>query len=100
MTAACVTSPAPLPSFTTFLSLRSTTPPMVMWAQRPNLVFITVCLEDCKDPVINVEPTKLHFKGAGGTDHKIHEVTLEFFGEIDPEVSFESKTRVGFFSFS
>ena len=61
-------------------------PPMVTWAQRPNLLFITVCLSDCKDPTIKVEPTKLYFKGVGGTEKKEYEVTLEFFKEIDEEV--------------
>ena len=60
---------------------------MVMWAQRPNLIFLTICVEDCKEPVINVEPSKLFFKGAGGPDKKEHELTINFFGEIDKEVS-------------
>ena len=61
-------------------------PPLVKWAQRTNLVFVTVCLEDCKDPEIKVEEEKLYFNGKGGTDKKEHEVTLEFFGSIDTEV--------------
>ena len=61
---------------------------MVMWAQRADLVFVTVCLEDCKDPTIKVEPEKLYFKGVGGTDKKEREVTLVFFKDVDPDVSF------------
>ena len=60
---------------------------MVMWAQRPNLIFLTICVEDCKEPEINVEPNKLFFKGVGGPDKKPHELTINFFGEIDKEVS-------------
>ena len=37
--------------------------------------------------MINVEKKKLHFKGVGGTEMKEHEVTMEFFKEIDPEKS-------------
>jgi len=62
-----------------------------MWAQRPTLIFLTVCLEDCKDPEIKVESDKLHFKGVGGSDKKLHEITINFFKEIDPEVSFVPK---------
>ena len=62
-------------------------PPLCKWAQRTNLVFVTVCLEDCKDPEIKVEEDKLYFRGIGGTDKKEHEVTLEFFGKIDTEVT-------------
>ena len=40
-----------------------------------------------KDPVIKVEKTKLYFKGVGGTENKLHEVEMEFFKEIDVEVS-------------
>jgi prostaglandin-E synthase len=63
------------------------TPPSVLWAQRANLVFLTVALEDCKDPDIKVEKDKLHFKGVGGTDKSLHEITIEFLKEIDPEKS-------------
>ena len=63
-------------------------PPMVTWAQRPNLVFLTICLEDCDKPEIKVEADQLHFKGVGGPDKKPHEVTIKFFKEIDTEVRF------------
>ncbi len=61
-------------------------PPPAMWAQRKNLVSITINLEDCKDPAIQIEPTKVHFKGTGGPDKKAYEVTIDLFGEINPEV--------------
>merc|ERR1711902_80742 len=52
-------------------------------------------VEDCKEPVINVEPSKLFFKGAGGPDKKQHELTINFFGEIDKEKSkFAVRDRV------
>ena len=59
---------------------------MVMWAQRPNLIFLTVCLEDTKDPQIEVDTEKLYFKAVGGPEKKVHEVTINFHGEIDKEV--------------
>ena len=40
-----------------------------------------------QDPVITVEKKKLYFKGVGGTEMKEHEVTMEFFKEIDTEKS-------------
>uniref|UniRef100_T1JH99 CS domain-containing protein n=1 Tax=Strigamia maritima TaxID=126957 RepID=T1JH99_STRMM len=57
-------------------------PPM-QWAQRKSAVFLTICLEDCKEPLIKLEPTKLFFKGKGGTDKKEYEVTLNFFKEVN-----------------
>ena len=50
------------------------------------LVFLFAALFP-QDPVINVEKKKLYFKGVGGTEMKEHEVTMEFFKEIDPEKS-------------
>ena len=50
------------------------------------MIFLTICLEDCKFPEIRIEPDKLYFKGIGGTEKKEHEVTIEFYKGIDPEV--------------
>ena len=60
-------------------------PPLVKWAQRPSLVILTICLEDCKDPKIDVKPDYLQFEGNGGPDKKDHELKMEFLKEIDPE---------------
>lgn len=67
-----------------------TVPPPVIWAQRQSFVFLTICLEDCKDPDIRIEPDKVYFKGVGGTDSKPHEVTINLYKEIDPEKSLKS----------
>merc|ERR1711928_265632 len=55
--------------------------------RKKNLVSLTLNLEDCKSPEITVEPTKVYFKGTGGPDKKLHEVTIELFNEIDTEES-------------
>lgn len=62
-------------------------PPSVMWAQRNNIIFLTICLEDCKNPEIKIDSDKLYFHGVGGTEKKDHEVTIPLFKEIDPEKS-------------
>lgn len=59
-----------------------------MWAQRNNLVFFTISVEDCKDPVIKLEPSSLYFRGvSGGGEKKDYELTVELYGEIDPATS-------------
>lgn len=68
-----------------------------MWAQRKNLVSLTINVEDCKEPVITVEPTKVHFKGTGGPDKKTYEVTIDLFGEINTEVSYRELCHHGYF---
>ncbi|XP_014227501.1 prostaglandin E synthase 3 [Trichogramma pretiosum] len=62
-------------------------PPPVIWAQRSNILYVTVCLEDCKNPTIRIEPDKIYFKSVGGVDGKEHEVTINLYKEIDPEKS-------------
>ena len=62
-------------------------PPLVKWAQRPNVIILTICVEDCKEPKIDVKPEYLQFAGNGGPEKKDHEVKIEFFKEIDPEKS-------------
>jgi len=59
------------------------TPPGCVWAQRPKHIIFSICLTDCKDPVIKVTPNSLHFKGVGGTENKEHELNIEFFKDID-----------------
>lgn len=56
-----------------------------MWAQRNNILYVTICLEDCKNPTIETETDKVYFKGVGGTEKRVHEVSINLFKEIDPE---------------
>merc|ERR1712012_1385526 len=65
------------------MAAQTPVPPMVMWAQRPNLIFLTVCLEDCSKPEIKVESDKLFFKGIGGPEKKQHELTINFFKDTE-----------------
>jgi len=64
---------------------------MVMWAQRHGVVLLTICLEDCKQPEIKIEPSSVHFMGIGGTEMKPHEVTINLFKEVVPEVGTNPK---------
>ncbi|XP_045127878.1 co-chaperone protein daf-41-like isoform X1 [Portunus trituberculatus] len=62
-------------------------PPPVTWAQRKNIVFLTICLEDCRSPTIKFEDDKIYFKGSGGTEKKDYEYTYDLYKEIDTEKS-------------
>ena len=62
-------------------------PPPVAWAQRKNVIFLTICVEDCKTPTITIEEDKVYFKGTGGTEKKDYEYTYELFNNVDKEVS-------------
>lgn len=66
-----------------------------MWAQRKAGVFLTICLEDCKDPAIEIAADKVHFKGIGGTDKKEYEMNLELYESVDQDKSsYKNKGRV------
>ena len=59
--------------------------PQVKWAQRPNLIFLTICLEDCKSPKIELLPGRLIFQGVSGPENKQYKLNIEFLKEIVPE---------------
>ncbi|CAG7727785.1 unnamed protein product [Allacma fusca] len=61
--------------------------PSVMWAQRPNCIFLTICLEDCQNPSVKVEPNTIYFRGVGGTDKKEYELNLELYEPVLPDQS-------------
>ncbi|XKL67630.1 hypothetical protein PGB90_003121 [Kerria lacca] len=67
-------------------------PPPVLWAQRNSVIYLTICLEDCRDPVIQINPQSVYFRGVGGTDRKPHEITIELNKEIIPEQSKQFQT--------
>ena len=48
---------------------------------------MTICVEDCKKPIIKMESEKIYFEGTGGPDKKSFEVTIELHKEINTEVS-------------
>ncbi|ELT99588.1 hypothetical protein CAPTEDRAFT_175529 [Capitella teleta] len=62
------------------------TPPAI-WAQRNDRVYITIQLGDCKNPSIKVEENRVHFSGKGGPDQADYELTIDLFGEVNPEES-------------
>ncbi|KAJ8946490.1 hypothetical protein NQ314_008884 [Rhamnusium bicolor] len=62
-------------------------PPPVMWAQRSAVVFLTINLEDVKDPEIKFSKDSVYFKGTGGVEKKDYEVTMPLYKEIDPDKS-------------
>lgn len=58
--------------------------PNIKWAQRKDVVFLTVEIRDLKNEKIEVTDTSLIFSGS--SDDKNYHFTLEFFDEINKEV--------------
>jgi hypothetical protein len=74
----------------------TTVTPEVTWAQRSsdvdaekNYVFLTIVAADVpeSDLKLDLQPTKLSFKGASTSKKVTYAVDLEFFAEIDPKES-------------
>lgn len=61
--------------------------PAVKWAQREDLVFITIQSVNVVDEVITLTANKLSFTGKAGPEKKEYAVDLEFHGEVVPEES-------------
>ncbi|CAG2171999.1 unnamed protein product [Oppiella nova] len=62
-------------------------PAPVYWAQRSNLVYIKIGVEDVKSPDIKVEKDKIYYKGVGSGSKQEYEANLELFDEINTENS-------------
>jgi len=65
-------------------------PPPVQWAQRLHVLYVTICVEDCKNPDLKIEADKITFKGIGGAEKRNYELTMPLFKEIDPEKSIKA----------
>lgn len=61
-------------------------PPPVLWAQRDTCVYLTICVEDSKDPIVKLEENSVYYKSKGG-DGVDYELTIDLFDSIDPETS-------------
>lgn len=62
------------------------------WAQRGDKIFLTIQIQDCKQPDIKFDKDKLVFKGKSDSiqkdaDHAEHELTVEFYKSIKPDDS-------------
>jgi len=74
--------------------------PEVKWAQRKDKVFLSVYVEDCKEPKINLEDKSFSFSGKGGSKAQEYAVKLDLFGEVDVKESKQANLgRNWFFTF-
>uniref|UniRef100_A0A8D8XRM6 Protein wos2 n=1 Tax=Cacopsylla melanoneura TaxID=428564 RepID=A0A8D8XRM6_9HEMI len=60
--------------------------PPVIWAQRKDKIFITYCVENVKDPKIDIEASEVKFD-AVASDKKHYSIDIKLFKEINPEKS-------------
>ncbi|XP_076900562.1 co-chaperone protein p23-1-like isoform X2 [Bidens hawaiensis] len=67
--------------------------PILKWAQRDDLVYITIDLPDAKDVKLKLEPDgKFYFSATSGTDNIPYEIDINLYDKVDAN---ESKASVG-----
>ncbi|XP_059295003.1 uncharacterized protein Os08g0359500 isoform X4 [Lycium ferocissimum] len=67
--------------------------PEVKWAQRPDVVYLTVMLPDAKDPKVDLQPEGVfNFSATGGAGDRLYELKLELQDKVNVE---ESKISTG-----
>ncbi|XP_004247428.2 uncharacterized protein OsI_027940 [Solanum lycopersicum] len=67
--------------------------PEVKWAQRPDVVYLTVMLPDAKDAKVNLDPEGVfNFSASAGTGDRHYELKLELLDKVNVE---ESKISTG-----
>ncbi|KAK1436397.1 hypothetical protein QVD17_02176 [Tagetes erecta] len=67
--------------------------PNLKWAQRDDLVFMTIDLPDAKDVKLKLEPEgKFYFSATSGADNIPYEIDINLYDKVDVN---ESKVSVG-----
>lgn len=67
--------------------------PSVKWAQRSDVLFITIDLPDAKDVKLKLEPEgKFYFSATSGPENLLYEVDFDLYDEVNVN---ESKASVG-----
>lgn len=61
--------------------------PDIKWAQRKDVVFITILLIDSKDEKVTLDPEGvLSYSATAGLDNNAYELKLELFDKVNVEV--------------
>ncbi len=61
--------------------------PQVLWAQREDILFVTIVLSDIQDEKIQLTDDALTFSAKAGAEAKEYAAELKFFKPIDTQVT-------------
>jgi len=61
--------------------------PRAKWSQNACSISLIICLEDCKNPKINIHRSELSFEGVGGPQKVLYTIKFVFFKDVDPNQS-------------
>lgn len=51
------------------------------------MVYVTICVEDCKTPDIKIEPEQIVFHSVAGLQQKVYDITIPLYAPVEPDVS-------------
>lgn len=74
------------------MSTEVATPPPVVWAQRNDVLYLTLNVE-CPDPTFKFTEDSMYFKGVCLPEKKTHEVTVNFYSKINPDKVVSKNSR-------
>lgn len=61
--------------------------PTVKWAQRSDVLFITVDLPDAKDVKLKLDPEgKFYFSATSGPEKLLYEIDIDLYDKVDVDV--------------
>lgn len=66
------------------MSSEAAVPPPAVWAQRSDVLFVTLNVE-CSDPVFKFTEDTMVFSGVGKPEGKKYELNVEFYSKINPD---------------
>ncbi|XP_050080991.1 uncharacterized protein CG16817 [Anopheles maculipalpis] len=66
------------------MTTESAVPPPAVWAQRSEVIFLTLNVE-CTEPEIKFTEDSLTFSGVGKPEGKKYELNVEFYSKINPD---------------
>lgn len=61
--------------------------PRVLWAQRKDIIYLSIEVFDVHDEKLQLDSNRLSFSGVRGSDKAHFAVELEFYAPINPEAS-------------
>jgi len=66
--------------------------PRILWAQRKDVVFMTIEVVECKDETLEIKEKQVSFKATEGNTNNIYAFDIELFADVDPTQTKQQKT--------
>lgn len=51
-------------------------------------MYVTICVEDSKNPDVKIETDQIVFHSVAGLEQKVYDITIPLYAAVEPEVNF------------